>query len=82
MFTIKKHWKKIKKDVENILNDKQWKPTVYFCKDGFIPEVSFTKGKIGSYEGFAGCSYMSDECSQGFMKRIASIIPKKYVKTY
>lgn len=80
MFTIKKNWKAIQKDIVKVLGQREWEPTAYICRDGFIPEVSFTTGKIGSWQGLQGFSYMSDECTQGLMKRIASLIPKKFLK--
>ena len=73
-----KNWKSIGKDVTKVLNDKESKPTVYICKDGFISEVSFvTKIKGG---GIAGFTYGSDQCSQPLLKRIAKLIPKKFVE--
>ena len=75
-YTIR-DWKVIQKEVSQTLkDDKALKPTVYFCKDGFIQEVSFVeKHKKG--QSYGGFSYMSDQCSQGLLKRIAALIPKK-----
>lgn len=73
-----KNWKSIKRGVDETLKDKTWKPTVYFCKDGFIIEVDFTKKfPDGSLAG--GC-YQSCSCSQPLLKRIAAMIPKKFWK--
>lgn len=78
MHTIKS-WKKIRKDVRNI-NLKEWKSTVYKCKDGFIPEVSFTK-KDKKDGGLVGISYMSDHCTQGLLRKIASELPKNCIRS-
>jgi hypothetical protein len=45
-----KNWDKIKNEVKKMLNGK-FRSNAYVSSDGFISEVSFTYGTIGSYEG-------------------------------
>lgn len=77
MYTIKS-WKKIKRDIQKT-DLKEWKPTIWTCKDGFISEVSFIK-KNKCDGGLIGFSYMCDQCTQGLLKKIAKELPQKYVK--
>jgi len=77
-----KIWNKIKDEVETVLGEKKFRPCAYVGKRGFVSEVSFTVGKIGSREGMHGFSYMCDSCSQALLRRIVNLIPKKYIEKF
>jgi len=73
-----KNWKSVHKSLKEVLGNKKWEPSVYIGKTGFISEISFIKKNEEG--GISGFSYMCDQCSQPLLKRISSLIPKKFVE--